>query len=86
MALLVEQAGGAASTGRGRLLDVVPETLHEKTPVVLGSRAEVERIARYHGEHDAGGVPFRDPLFNKRSLFAECESPRHAAVEDTPCP
>jgi fructose-1,6-bisphosphatase len=86
MALLVEQAGGAASTGRGRLLDVVPGALHEKTPLVLGSRAEVERIARYHREHDAGGAPFRDPLFNKRSLFAECESPRHAAVEDTPCP
>jgi fructose-1,6-bisphosphatase len=44
MALLIEQAGGAASTGRARLLDVAPEQLHQRVPVVLGSRCEVERI------------------------------------------
>jgi fructose-1,6-bisphosphatase I len=50
MAFVIEQAGGAASTGRGPLLDVAPAKLHERTPVVLGSAGEVakvlERLAR----------------------------------------
>ena len=70
MAYLVEQAGGAASTGRGRILEVVPEGLHQRAPVILGSKDEVERIARYHGEHDRGvDQPYTSPLFNTRSLF-----------------
>ncbi len=72
LALLVEQAGGAASTGRGRLLEVVPADLHERVPVFLGSREEVERIEQYHREHDAGlDQPFSSPLFNERSLFVQ---------------
>ena len=68
--MLVEQAGGLATTGRQRILDVVPEDLHERVPVVLGSREEVERIERYHREFDAGtDKPFSSPLFNERSLF-----------------
>jgi fructose-1,6-bisphosphatase len=70
MAMLVEQAGGAASTGRGRILDERPAELHQRVPVILGSRDEVERLVRYHREHDANGEPFRDPLFNPRSLFS----------------
>jgi fructose-1,6-bisphosphatase len=66
MAMLVEQAGGAASTGRERLLDVAPSELHQRVPVVLGSRAEV---VRYHREHDQNGQPFSDPLFNVRTLL-----------------
>ncbi len=70
MALIVEQAGGAASTGTGRLLEVVPGELHQRVPVVLGSRAEVERVERYHLEHAQGlDEPFTSPLFNERSLF-----------------
>ena len=70
MALLIEQAGGAASTGRGRLLDVQPAQLHQRVPVVLGSRREVERIELYHREFDNGtDKPFVSPLFNERSLF-----------------
>jgi len=39
-------------------------------PVILGSRNEVERIERYHREHDSGADrPFVSPLFNERSLF-----------------
>jgi fructose-1,6-bisphosphatase I/sedoheptulose-1,7-bisphosphatase/fructose-1,6-bisphosphatase I len=71
MAMLVEQAGGAASTGRQRLLDLQPESLHQRVPVILGSRDEVERIERYHREHDAGlDRPFESPLFRERSLYA----------------
>ena len=70
MALLVEQAGGLASTGRGRLLDEPPQALHQRVPVVLGSRREVERIEQYHREFDTGAdKPFVSPLFNERSLF-----------------
>ncbi|MDR2261297.1 MAG: class 1 fructose-bisphosphatase [Azoarcus sp.] len=49
MALLVEQAGGAASTGRECILDVVPQRLHQRVPVILGSRHEVERLVSFHG-------------------------------------
>lgn len=54
MAFLVEQAGGAASTGRQRMLDVQPTGLHQRVPVFLGSKAEVEAAERYHQAHDAG--------------------------------
>jgi fructose-1,6-bisphosphatase I / sedoheptulose-1,7-bisphosphatase len=70
MSFLVEQAGGLATTGRERILDVQPRALHERVPVILGSRNEVARIARYHCDYDRGeDKPFTSPLFNKRSLF-----------------
>lgn len=52
MSYLVEQAGGAASTGRQRMLEVQPTGLHQRVPVFLGSRNEVETAVRYHREHD----------------------------------
>lgn len=48
MAFLVEQAGGAATTGRQRILDIVPSKLHQRVPVILGSKNEVERVTGYH--------------------------------------
>ena len=54
MGFIVEQAGGAASTGRQRILDIVPGKLHERVSVVLGSKNEVERVVAYHGETAAG--------------------------------
>ncbi|MGB4468089.1 MAG: class 1 fructose-bisphosphatase [Azovibrio sp.] len=48
MAWLVEQAGGVASTGRERILAITPEKLHQRVPVILGSKNEVERVAAYH--------------------------------------
>lgn len=51
MAMIVEQAGGAATTGMERILDARPEALHQRIAVILGSRSEVERIARYHHEN-----------------------------------
>ena len=53
MAFIVEQAGGAASTGRQRMLEVVPRKLHQRVPVFLGSRDEVARAVEYHATHDA---------------------------------
>jgi fructose-1,6-bisphosphatase len=70
MAMLVEQAGGAASTGRERILDVAPAGIHQRVPVILGSRHEVERLVGYHQAYDRGEEPvFETPLFNTRSLF-----------------
>ena len=48
MALLVEQAGGAATTGTQRILDIAPQHLHQRVPVILGSKTEVERVTGYH--------------------------------------
>jgi fructose-1,6-bisphosphatase I len=50
MAFLVEQAGGRATNGRERILDVTPHKLHERISVMLGSRHEVERVTGYHAE------------------------------------
>ena len=51
MAFIVEQAGGAASTGRQRILDIVPSALHQRVPVFLGSKEEVAMAETYHREH-----------------------------------
>lgn len=48
MAMLIEQAGGAASTGLMPILDVQPQALHQRVPVILGSIEEVERLVMYH--------------------------------------
>jgi fructose-1,6-bisphosphatase I / sedoheptulose-1,7-bisphosphatase len=72
MAMLIEQAGGAASTGRMRILDVQPNELHQRVPLILGCRAEVERIERYHLEHEQGlDRIYSSPLFKERSLFIQ---------------
>jgi fructose-1,6-bisphosphatase I len=54
MALLVEQAGGAATDGRRRILDIEPTQLHQRVPVFLGSKAEVDVATRQHLGHDRG--------------------------------
>ncbi len=70
ISFLVEQAGGASSTGRQRLMELLPHQLHQRVPVILGSKNEVERIVRYHWEHDKGiDRRYSSPLFNERSLF-----------------
>src|SRR5512147_120954 len=48
MAFIVEQAGGAATDGKTRILDIQPARLHQRVAVVLGSKNEVERVASYH--------------------------------------
>ena len=48
MSWLIEQAGGAATNGQQRILDLQPSHLHERVSVVLGSRNEVERLTQYH--------------------------------------
>lgn len=67
IAFLLEQAGGAASTGREPILDIVPDALHQRAPLIVGSRAEVEYVARLHRELHGHGE--RSPLFARRGLF-----------------
>jgi fructose-1,6-bisphosphatase I len=49
MALIVEQAGGAATTGYQRILDIPPTRIHQRCAVIMGSKNEVDRITSYHG-------------------------------------
>ncbi|MCC0028968.1 MAG: class 1 fructose-bisphosphatase [Brucellaceae bacterium] len=67
MALIMEQAGGKATNGVDRILDLVPTDLHQRTPLVFGSAKEVEKIARYHT--DPSSIASRHPLFGHRGLF-----------------
>jgi fructose-1,6-bisphosphatase I/sedoheptulose-1,7-bisphosphatase len=64
---LMEQAGGRASTGRQPMLGVRPTELHQRIGLVFGSRAEVERIERYH--HEPLAPERGTPLFAERGLF-----------------
>jgi len=71
MSMVIEQAGGIGSTGRERILDLQPNDIHQRVPVVIGSRNEVERIEKYHQEYDSGtDEKYTSPLFQERSLFA----------------
>ncbi len=67
IAFVIEQAGGGASTGRARILDVEPRSLHQHTPIVAGSKAEVDYVVRLH--HEPHGPGERSPLFGRRGLF-----------------
>lgn len=50
MSMIIEQAGGAATNGQQRILDIQPQSLHERVAVFLGSKEEVARITNYHKE------------------------------------
>jgi fructose-1,6-bisphosphatase I len=52
MAFIVEQAGGAATTGRERIMELQPTGLHQRIPVFLGSKKEVDVVTRYHRDAD----------------------------------
>jgi fructose-1,6-bisphosphatase I len=52
MSMIVEQAGGLSTTGRERILEIKPSGLHQRVPVILGSKEEVERIVDYHTQDD----------------------------------
>ena len=48
MSWLIEQAGGAATNGKQRILDIKPDALHQRVSVILGSKNEVDRVTEYH--------------------------------------
>ena len=67
--MIIEQAGGRASTGEVPMLGVQPTSLHQRIGLVFGSKNEVERIERYHAEPVK--VELTNPLFAERSLFRD---------------
>ncbi len=67
IAYLIEEAGGLATDAFTPILDINPTSLHQRTPLVFGSRDEVVQIRRYHDEPDPVGL--RSPLFGSRGLF-----------------
>jgi fructose-1,6-bisphosphatase I len=62
MAFLMEQAGGLALTGMNRILDIVPTSVHQRVPCILGSHDDVAELKRYYDSSD-------DP-----KLLAQCEA------------
>jgi len=68
IAFIVEQAGGAATTGDRRVLELAPTDVHQRVPLIFGSRHEVERIEQYHRQ-PTEGPGFDASLFGTRSLF-----------------
>lgn len=67
--MLMEQAGGRASTGEKPVLGVQPTALHQRIGLVFGSKNEVARIERYHAEPQH--KESNKPLFAERSLFRD---------------
>jgi len=67
IALLIEQAGGMATDGVNRILDLAPTELRQRTPLIFGSSDKVERIRRYYIEGHRSAS--RAPLFGKRGLL-----------------
>jgi fructose-1,6-bisphosphatase len=65
MAMIVEQAGGAALTRRGH----IPGVFHQRIPLILGSRHEVEQLVRFHEAYDRREALDSKTLFNTRSMF-----------------
>ncbi len=69
MAFLIEQAGGAATTGRQRILDVAPSDIHQRISLIFGVSEEVARIGEYHDQPYE--PPTTLPLYQSRGLFRE---------------
>ena len=69
IAFLIEQAGGAATTGVRRILDIQPQNIHERVPMIFGSKHEVELVEKYY----AGLNPYheRPQLFKHRTLLRD---------------
>ena len=67
IAMLIEQAGGGASTGLARILDIQPSDIHQRVPFIFGSKDEVEHVERRYACEQTIGE--RSPLFARRGLF-----------------
>jgi fructose-1,6-bisphosphatase I len=65
VAMLIEQAGGAATDGRQAILDIVPHAVHQRVPLVFGSADEVKRVTDAYESKVVNEMP----LFRSRSLF-----------------
>ena len=70
MSMLVEQASGKSSTSSERTMEIVPDSVHQRVPVIIGTAQEVSLLERYTEDFNAGNLQNADsPLFAGRSLF-----------------
>ena len=67
IAFLVEQAGGAATTGIQRILEIQPQNIHERIPMIFGSKHETELVEQYYA--DLNPYHERPQLFRNRTLL-----------------
>lgn len=68
--MLIEQAGGKSSTGNMRVMEIVPTSVHQRVPLIIGTAQEVSLVERYMQSYDAGDAQKgQSPLFGERSLF-----------------
>ncbi len=67
IAMIMEQAGGACTTGTSRMLDLEPLSLHQRVPLIFGSKTEVDEVAHYYRNPPSLGD--HSPLFSQRGLF-----------------
>jgi len=68
IAFIIEQAGGVASTGRERILDLGARSLHQRVPLIMGSSREVRRVEELHSDLPPS-TSFSAPLFARRGFF-----------------
>ena len=69
IAMLIEQAGGAATTGTQRVLEIHPQTIHQRVPMIFGSKHEVELVEQYYA--DLNPYHERPQLFRNRTLLRD---------------
>jgi fructose-1,6-bisphosphatase I len=67
IAFIMEQAGGACTTGTQRMMDIEPVSLHQRVPLIFGSKTEVDEVAHYYRDPHSFGE--HSPLFSHRGLF-----------------
>lgn len=68
--MLIEQAGGRASTGNQRIMAMEPTNIHQRAPVIIGTSEEVNLVERYNNTYASGNVQIgNSPLFCERSLY-----------------
>lgn len=67
IAFLIEQAGGAATTGDQRIMEIQPQSVHERVPLIFGSKHEVELVEQYYA--DLNPSHHRPQLFKNRTLL-----------------
>lgn len=71
MSFIVEQAGGKSTTGRMRVLDIKPDEIHQRVPVIMGSRLEVNLIELYHSEFDSTHAKVKDSSLLDQTQFTQ---------------
>lgn len=85
MAYLVTQAGGQASTGTQYIVDIVPESIHTRVPVFLGSMDDVTFATGFYKKTPWGRVD-RDPMFMLRRTLSMEEKRKKGVQDDKPSP